>query len=215
KAPSERTDLDSLIIAYVHCPLNSAGFRSPEFLETVNSAPKVLLLGDSYTYGHSTKNKTYSFADLLMTKKYAVYNTGLSAADPPQYLSVARKYIPLIKPQYVVVNICMANDVDYYEKKYRPYQPYYYVTNAGCLDACPRGLNMANANESYQLIRSLIYIPQTSCLNRLCSKTCLATLVWTAFRKIKFGSVTPPLLICNWIPYPSFIKGISLLQMTG
>ena len=80
----KQTDLqniDTSIINYSKNPINKEGFHSLEFIQYKSSKKKVLLLGDSFTWGHSTSNKTNSFANELLAKGYIVYNTGISGAD--------------------------------------------------------------------------------------------------------------------------------------
>jgi hypothetical protein len=75
------TNIDTSIIHYSKNSINKEGFHSLEFIQYKSSKKKVLLLGDSFTWGHSTSNKTNSFANELLAKGYIVYNTGISGAD--------------------------------------------------------------------------------------------------------------------------------------
>lgn len=177
KPESSRTDFDSAVLNFVGNPFNEFGFRSMAFRKK-SSRKRVLLLGDSFTYGYNAQNKTYSFADLLIANGYEVYNTGLGGSDPPQYLSIAREFIPLIKPDIVVANICLGNDAGTDSQSYRPFQPHHYVTNAGWLESCPQGVNFSSAEEVYKVALSTCYIPQNSFWNKLCSSTCITTMLW-------------------------------------
>ena len=64
---------------------------------------KVLMLGDSFLYGHSAENFTSSFANNLLAKGYYVYNTGISGADVTQYKAIADKYIPIIPMKEIII----------------------------------------------------------------------------------------------------------------
>jgi hypothetical protein len=178
KPLDQRSGYDSLILSYVKAPVNADGFRSIPFRKK-GDRKRILLIGDSFTYGYTTTNKIHSFYDLLLSEGMEIYNTGLNDSDPPQYEAVAAKYIPLIKPDIVVVNFFMGNDVQYYHQKFEPYQTYNYRTNAGYLQVCPLGVPVKNINEAYQLAYQNAMIPdEGSWLNNLCRKTVIGTLVW-------------------------------------
>lgn len=188
------TALDSAVIDYVSSPINADGFKSINF-KNHRGKIRVLLLGDSFTWGLRAKNITSCFADILLARGYEVYNAGISGADPPQYLAVAEKYVPLLKPDIVIVNFCLANDVEYFERKPRPYTPFLFVTNAGGFETAPYGIYWDNAQQAYDFLRELCSIPQTSVFNRICSLTRVSTLLWWALAKynhwdIQSASVT-------------------------
>jgi hypothetical protein len=129
-------------------------------------------------------NKTNSFADLLLAKGYTVYNTGIGGTDPPQYLGVAREYIPKLKPDFVIVNFNLDNDVQYYERKLKPFVPPVWISNSVYLLSCPNGVYFKDPQESFQFNREYVYIPPANKFNRLCSKTVITTLFWRAFRYV-------------------------------
>lgn len=106
-------EVDLAYIDYYTQPINSDGFRSITFKNYNTAKTKVLLLGDSFTWGNAASNLTSSFADLLAAKGYVVFNTGISGADPAQYQAIARQYIPLLKPDIIIVNFFMGNDIMY------------------------------------------------------------------------------------------------------
>ncbi len=174
-------DFVTAVKNYVHCPINSDGFKSIEFKRYRSKRKSILLLGDSFTWGNEASNLTNGFADLLLAKGYVVYNSGITGTDPVQYLEVARKYVPALKPDFVVVNFYIGNDVMYFDRKLKPYVPVYYSTNAGNLIACPEGVYFNTPEEAYQYTLAHFNIPgKDSRFNNLCAKTVLSTLVWNA-----------------------------------
>lgn len=175
------SDFIKAVNDYVRCPINSDGFKSIEFKRYGSKRKSILLLGDSFTWGNEASNLTNGFADLLLAKGYVVYNSGIAGTDPAQYLEVARKYVPVLKPDFVVVNFYIGNDIMYFERKPRPYAPVLYSTNAGNLIACPEGAYFNTPEEAYQYALAHFNIPENdNRFNKLCAKTVLSTLVWNA-----------------------------------
>jgi hypothetical protein len=186
KEVCDLTILDSAIIDYIHCPINIDGFRSIAFKNYNTSKPKVLLLGDSFTWGHSTTIKTNSFADILLSRGYVVYNTGISATDVAQYLAVAKKYIPLLKPDFVIANFYLGNDVTYFKREVLPDRPMLYTTNAGNLMACPHGKYFVSAKDAYDFtLKHMIIDEKDNFLFCLASKTVISTLILQALYELK------------------------------
>jgi hypothetical protein len=188
------------VIRYCYSPINKDGFRSIDFACCANDTnrKKILLLGDSFTWGHSADNITNSFADILLTKDYIVYNTGISGADPAQYLAVAQKYIPVLQPDYVVVNFYMGNDVQYYKRVPRAGMPIHYSCNASNLIACPNGIYFENAQEAYRFVKAHYRIPPVSILSRFCSQTAIGTLFWRVLQQNGLVTSTPNEYLSYW-----------------
>lgn len=191
-------EADSALIDYANfAPINEDGFRSIAFKNYNTTKKKVLLLGDSFTWGHSADSKTNSFADLLSAKGYVVYNTGISGADPAQYLAIAEKYIAALKPDYVIVNFFMGNDVllnshdgniKYFKREVLPYMPIHYGTNAGNILSCPAGIYLNSATEAYNFIVDQYSIPQTTITNKFLSLTACGTLLWKVLNRFHVAS---------------------------
>jgi hypothetical protein len=181
---SEHDDSDSLLIEYFHHPVNRDGFRSVSFSQSPQNKKKVLLVGDSFTYGLTAKPIYNSFADVLLARGYWVYNTGISGTDPAQYLAVAQKYIPLLNPDIVIVNICTYNDIVAYAREVEFNKPPEYLTNAGFFQSSIKG-NFYSMNDAYEFYQSLVTIPTNSFFNKLMSKSAISTLVWRMLHKIK------------------------------
>ena len=174
---------DILILNYVEQPFNQEGFRSISFDSIQSNKIKVLLIGDSFTYGQSAKPLYNSFADILLTKNYLVYNTGISGTDPAQYAAIAQKYIPIIKPDIVIVNFCTYNDMMNFYRVPAEDKPHEYITNAGFYISHTMG-KFYNMEEAYSFYKKLSTIPQTTILNKIMSKSSLLTFVWSILNKI-------------------------------
>ena len=159
-----------------------------EFKPLKSKKIKVLLLGDSFTWGHKTENITNSFADILLSKGYLVYNTGIVGADLPQYFAIAKKYMALLKPDVVIVNLYMGNDISKYNRILRAKTPIYYSTNAGNLYSCPHGKYFESAQEAYNHVIDISSIPLTSNFNKIMSQSRITTQLWLALANI--GLVT-------------------------
>jgi len=178
------SELEEAILQYVCAPINENGFLSIPFKSITGGKKKVLLLGDSFTWGRTVSNITRSFANELLAMGYAVYNTGISGADPPQYMMLAKKLIPLLKPDVVIVNFYMGNDISFFPRSVLPYHKLMYRTNAGYLMGCPSGHWFANAEEAYQHIKAELSIPLTTAFNRFCALSALGTLCWKALFQV-------------------------------
>jgi len=177
-------ELITAIESYSICPFNSDGFKSIGFRKYNSKAKSILLLGDSFTWGHSASNITNCFADLLLAKGYVVYNSSITGTDPAQYLQIARALIPKLEPDFVVVNFYMGNDIVYFERKPLPHVPVFYCTNAGNLISCPEGIYFKDASEAYEHFLSKIKIPTGKNLfGTLCAKSVVGTLLWTALEE--------------------------------
>ncbi len=173
------TEFEKNVLLYIHSPINKDGFRSISFQPYSDDKTSVLLIGDSFTWGHSATNVTNSFADDLLSKGYIVYNTGITATDPTQYLAIAQKYIPILKPDYVIVNFFIGNDILYSKREAKPYQPVFYATNAGILMANSEDMFFPSPKAAYQHVIDNWYIPvKENIFNRLMAKTSITSLMW-------------------------------------
>lgn len=197
KPENMRSEWETAVVNYVHSPINKDCFRSIDFKRYKPSKSSVLLLGDSFTWGHSAINKTNSFADILLSKGYVVYNTGISTTDVAQYLAVAKKYIPELLPDFVIVNFYLGNDISYYKREVLPYHSTFYCTNAGYLLSCPHGKYISK-EEAYQyaLAHSRIPINEQNIVERILSKTVIGT------RIIEYNPVHT-----NLFPYLAVLQG--------
>lgn len=130
--------------------INSNGFRAAEFnsLDTVKN--KLMLIGDSFTWGLSANPIDSCFANLLENKvRGTVINTGIPIADPAQYEAIAKKYIPVLKPEKVAVMFYLGNDIMPVPRPVIPNKPFYYYTNAGAMMADDGNIHLNSAQEAY------------------------------------------------------------------
>lgn len=131
--------------------INADGFRNKEFSEIDSVKKKVLLIGDSYVWGSSAQPMVGNcFADLLRAETdFEIINLGIQAVDPVQYAQLAKKYLPLLKPDLVFVFFYMGNDL-MKQDRYSPLgNPFIYNTNAGVLPAYDGSRYFENAKDAY------------------------------------------------------------------
>lgn len=183
---TDHTELDSLLPQYNDAPINEDGFYGIPFKTKVKGKGKVLLLGDSFTWGHSAKNKTGSFANTLLSRGYAVFNTGISGADVAQYKKVLEIYMDVIDPDIVILNFYMGNDVSYFERIPTTGIPIHFSTNAGNLIAFQNGIQYLNMEDTYKNIMTHSLIPQTTTFNKVSSSTVIGTLIWMQLERKGF-----------------------------
>ncbi len=179
-----RSEIESAWLFQTTHPLNENGFRSIPFRNYATTQKKVLLIGDSFTWGYFASNLTSSFADNLSARGYVVFNAGISATDPAQYEAIAKKYIPILKPDAVVVNFYMGNDIFHFRREIMPHRLPIYHTNAGVLIASPCQEWLPSAQVAYDFLKEQIIIPhqKTSWFNALCAKTAVTTFLWRLSR---------------------------------
>lgn len=191
-----------LFAEYLHSPFNNEGFKSIPFDAPEANIPKVLLLGDSYVYGMSAQPIFNSFSDILLSRGYIVYNTGIAGTDPAQYAAVARKYIPILKPDIVIMNFYRTNDFMSFERTPKKNQPHEHFTNVGFLQSMPAG-EYLSAKDVYEFYLDIIKIPDTdkNLFNFISSKSTFLSVIWgylntfgivkhknlTAYKKTNFG----------------------------
>ncbi len=179
-------DLETAIVEYSNHPINTEGFRSIAFRNYKTKAKKILLLGDSFTFGQAPKYLFQSFADYLLTKGLIIFNTGITSTDPPQYLLIAKEFIPKLRPDYVIVNLCLANDVYYYIKKQPALTPLLFSTNAGNLMAYSDGGNFAPSGKAAydNIIAQTSIHAKKGILYPLYMNTAIGTVVWQFLNKM-------------------------------
>ncbi len=111
---------------------NQAGFRdTDEFTsEAVDTnAFRILLLGDSYAFGHSAIGSGRCFAEVVedelnLQGKVQLWNTGIPGIGQKQELYSLKKYVPILKPQLVILAFVMNDFVNnsYPMGKYYAYE---------------------------------------------------------------------------------------------
>ena len=118
----------------LNVPINSDGFQDDEFTsKDTLGKKKVLLLGDSFTWGYSADPIANSFSNLLGKEEgFVTYNLGVPGSDLATYLKLSEVYTPIIKPDFVIINFYVSNDFLYYRKILKKFKySDIYPTNVG------------------------------------------------------------------------------------
>ncbi|MCB9225535.1 MAG: SGNH/GDSL hydrolase family protein, partial [Chitinophagales bacterium] len=122
--------------------INNQGFRSTYNFDsaTVNAIKDtsfvIMFIGDSHTDGCCANPITNSFVNLVDKQlNYTALNFGIGGTDPLQYKLIAQKYLLKIKPDLLIVNLCLGNDFINFERKPNPNHPLHFQTNYNWLDA--------------------------------------------------------------------------------
>jgi hypothetical protein len=174
--------------------INSDGFRSCEFNRPHPAhQPKILFLGDSFTWGSSARPITKSFVDLVGEQGFVTFNLGIPGTDPNQYAYLAEKYAPLLKPDIVAVMFYIGNDF-IAPRPMLPYKNLYHVTNAKFLYAFDAEGNHMSPQQAYDYYlaknNAAADSPQNaepfkSTLRTALTKTVVGTYLVVAASKIK------------------------------
>ena len=130
-------------------PINANGFYSIPFQNFQTKKKKVLLVGDSFTFGFSAVPAHNSFACNLAAKGYAVYNAGIPGTDPAQYCKIVETYIDSIRPDAVVVCFYAGNDIMPSDRILHADSFVYFPTNASWIKGYNNGSYFANATLAY------------------------------------------------------------------
>ena len=91
---------------------NSDGFRERSFNNIPKDSKKILLIGDSVTFGHGV-NQNEAFPQQLqkiLPDGWVSLNLGVGGWGPSQYYLAAKKYIKELKPKLVVLSFYSGND---------------------------------------------------------------------------------------------------------
>jgi hypothetical protein len=116
------------------------------------------------------------YADLLLTKGNIVWNPSFPNNDPESYLQIAKKYIPLLHPDVVVVCFYMGNDIMTYERNTAKGRQHFFPTNAGWIKGEENGLYFENAKMAYTYYNKVARLGDESILKKCCSKSSILTL---------------------------------------
>lgn len=92
----------------VEITTNARGFRGGEWsLETPKTRPRVLVLGDSFTFGWGVRDDETFSADLARSRPaWNVLNAGVSGYGTDQELLLLEELLPRVAPDVVVVVFC-------------------------------------------------------------------------------------------------------------
>ncbi|MCB0639827.1 MAG: SGNH/GDSL hydrolase family protein, partial [Lewinella sp.] len=181
--------IDQAQLRFLDSPINAQGYRSIPMERYVTERPVILLLGDSFTYGWSARPWFGAFADQLRAMGYVVHNLGITGTGPDQYARTAEVYVPQLKPDVVVVNFFMGNDIMYFPIESRPYEMVYYPTNAGVIMAYPARERLPDVATAYQFMLNEVTITGHSWLAQWGRTSCVGAVFWRGARFL------------GWLPY--------------
>lgn len=195
--------------------INQLGFRTNE-LDYILNKPKskrLLLIGDSFTWGLTATPITKCFADLLDSTDFAVFNSGIPTVGPNQYLKIAEQLIPVLEPELVAVFFYIKNDLFPKRIPLKPYQVAYYKTNAGIFSAYVNGDYIESPNEAYQYYKNIFYKSFSSkkvlspIVNWLLKNSVVCYKFYNLYRNLKY--TTPDQVGTAYLYYLNEIKAIS------
>lgn len=150
---------------FLRQPVNSDGFYSIPFRNFKTKKKKILLLGDSFTFGFSATPSYNNFACRLAAKDYAVYNAGIPGTDPAQYCKVAEVYLSKIQPDAVFVCLWAGNDIMISDRLLYPDSFLHFPSNAYWIQGFYNGAYFKNAQDAYIYFTNQSRLPPTgSCL---------------------------------------------------
>jgi len=188
--------VDSVDLAYMDLmlyPINNDGFYSIPFRPYATKKKKILLLGDSFTFGYSAVPSHNSFACRLAAMGYAVFNAGISSTDPAQHAAIAKRYIEEIQPDAVFTGLYLPKDIMKRERQLKEGGYIYFSTNAIWIKGWFNGKYFKNAQQAYSYFYEKSAIPRTdeNLANYLASKTAIGTKLWIAINKLRGGAEIP------------------------
>ena len=167
--------------------INTEGFRGNEFSQDIEeSRSSILIIGDSFTWGASADPITSSYVDIIASYNYMTFNTGIPGTGTKQYAYLAEKYIPILKPDIVIVMFSMVNDLTDRDPMV-PHQNLYHITNASWLRAIDKNGNYMAPEDAYTyyLSQSNLILPDgpkptlaEPQLKRILLQTVIGTYLW-------------------------------------
>ena len=98
--------------------LNSQGFRGEEYNRNKNkNTVRILVIGDSFSFGWGadledswTNILERELNKFISGKKIEVINVSVAGNTPFDYPELARKYVPLYKPDFLIIGLVEGND---------------------------------------------------------------------------------------------------------
>ena len=96
--------------------INSLGFRDQEYLLPKRNKFRIIVIGDSFTFGWGV-NIQDTWVKHLEKKfkkenpEVEILNLGRSGASPETYESIAARVVPVLKPDLVIIALLQGNDL--------------------------------------------------------------------------------------------------------
>jgi len=187
-----KDSFDSLLIDYVNHPINQSGFHSIDFSKALKGKKRILLMGNSFAYGRDAKPLYNSYADILLSRGYLIFNCSIVSTDVTQFYALLNKYIDSIKPDVVLITASVNNRISF-EHEPAAGRMLYHHTNAGLLSSYPLGYYM-NPQEAYRYALLSCKIPKTNLFNRFCSLTSITSKLWVSFNNHHWVNNNEPAL---------------------
>ena len=96
--------------------INSLGFRDYEYALKKKKKHRIAVIGDSFTFGWGVdmEDSWVKILEKELNEKgldIEILNLGKGGASPADYAQTAKKIIPVLKPDLVVVAVLQANDL--------------------------------------------------------------------------------------------------------
>jgi len=92
-----------------------------------------------------------------------VHNFGIPATDPVQYALVAKQYLPILRPDALMVFFFLGNDLMFHDRDVTPYRPHFVVTNAGAIMLDMAGESFEDVQMAYDyLVAGKYHIKESS-----------------------------------------------------
>lgn len=170
--------------------VNSWGFRGPEPDLGDSVRPRLMLIGDSFTWGAHADPIDSSYADLIRRPDVQVFNFGIPGTDPDQYQRVAETFIPRVEPDAVFLFFYMANDAMSLPHDVGPRQNCYHITQIGWLNAFLDGGYIGGPEETYRYYLDRFNVPPHNAFNRFCARTVIGTRFWQVLDRLGWVNST-------------------------
>lgn len=88
----------------------------------------VMAIGDSFLDGCCSDSTANSYAGYLSNKnEYVFLNYGVAGTDPLQYKLIVEHFAPEIKPDIIMLNVYLGNDIMPYDRTPKPFMPACYI----------------------------------------------------------------------------------------
>ncbi len=111
----------------------------------------VMLVGDSYAAGCCIPDFDQTFANRInASDEYEVLNLGVGGVDPLHYELVIKKFLPVLKPDLVLVTVFLGNDEMSYDRTPKPYIPVCYAIKNGFWFSSEANIGLAQPNEYFR-----------------------------------------------------------------
>jgi len=129
--------------------INAEGFRDAELAaQLALDRPRIMFVGDSFTYGASAVPKSEAFTDLIEQHGYTAFNFGVAGTGPMQYAAITEQYLPIVEPDLLAIMLYLGDDINRFPARLEPNKVTHYATNAGMIyayDASGRHMDFEQA----------------------------------------------------------------------